>query len=62
MEEIIAKYLSPDDTGLSLYTASGIGSVLEIEGPKGGRDRHCFRRAYHRWKGETPFSGQTFFD
>ena len=69
-EEILAQlqhvleenYLAPDDTGLSLMSALGIGSVLEQEDPQGGRDGKCFNRAYRIWIDETPFSGQTFFD
>jgi hypothetical protein len=57
----IEKYMGTEDQ-LDVYTAYGMGSVLEMEDPKGGRDAVCFKSWYEAWQTQIPFSGEPFFD
>jgi hypothetical protein len=57
----IEKYMGTQDQ-LDVYTAYGMGSVLEMEDPKGGRDAVCFKSWYEAWQTQIPFSEEPFFD
>jgi hypothetical protein len=57
----IEKYMGTEDQ-LDIYTAYGMGSVLEMEDPQGGRDAVCFKSWYQAWQTQIPFSEETFFD
>ena len=55
-EMVYQRYLPENENEVSIYTALGVGAVLEMEDPIGGRHFRCLNRYFENWLSSEPTS------